>query len=178
MVTGHVFIATSLDGFIARNDGDIQWLTSRGDPSEDHGYEKFMEGIDAIVMGRGTYEKVLSFEVWPYSKPVLVLSKTLESSKVPESLKGRVQFSSLSPQELMSFAEQNFWRRIYVDGGKVIQSFLREGLIEDMIITQIPVLLGGGRPLFASHEKEINLKHLDTRSFASGFVQSHYRVLK
>jgi len=178
MITGHVFIAPSLDGFIARKNGDIEWLLSRDDPSEDHGYESFIRNMDGIIMGRGSYEKVQTFEPWPYSKPVLVLSKLLASSPVPERLKGRVRFSDLSPRAAMDMLAKEGWRRVYVDGGQVIQSFLREGLIADMVITQIPVLIGEGRPLFGSLSADIPLTHLGTKAFPSGLVQSHYRVKK
>ncbi|MBX3033529.1 MAG: dihydrofolate reductase [Bdellovibrionaceae bacterium] len=176
MITGHVFIAASLDGFIARQDGDIEWLISRDDPAEDHGYPRFIADIDAIVMGRGSYEKVRTFEPWPYSKPVLVLSKQLATSTVPEALQGRVRFSDLSAQEAMALLEKEGCRRVYVDGGQIIQSFLREGLIEDLLITHIPVLLGAGRPLFGALDGDISLTHVSTKSFPSGLVQSHYRV--
>lgn len=176
MITGHVFIAASLDGFIARNDGDIEWLLSRDDPSEDHGYESFIRNIDGIIMGRGSYEKVRTFDSWFYNKPVLVLSKQLASSPVPEELEGLVRFSDLSPKAAMDMLAGEGWRRVYVDGGQVIQSFLREGLIADMVITHIPVLIGEGRPLFGPSDGDISLTHIETKAFASGLVQSHYRV--
>jgi dihydrofolate reductase len=178
MTTGHVFIATSLDGFIARKDSDIEWLLSRDNPSENHGYDSFIENMSGIIMGRGSYEKVRTFDTWPYSKPVLVLSKLLASSPVPEQLNGRVRFSDLSPRAAMEMLASEGWHRVYVDGGQIIQSFLREGLITDMIITQIPVLIGEGRPLFGSLNGDISLTHLETKAFASGLVQSHYRVKK
>ncbi len=101
MTTGHVFIATSLDGFIARPDGSLDWLLSRDAPGEDHGYDTFMQRIDGLVMGRGTYEAVLGFDPWPYDKPVLVLSRTLAGTPVPDHLAGRVRFADLSPAEAM-----------------------------------------------------------------------------
>lgn len=176
MITAHVFIATSLDGFIAKSDGDIEWLLTRDDPSEDHGYNRFVETVDGIVMGRGTYEKVAAFDEWYYSKPVIVLSKTLTNLDVPERLKDKVKILNSNPREAMhSLAKEN-WKRVYVDGGQLIQSFLREGLIEDMIITKVPVLLGQGRSLFGSLKEDISLEHISTISFPSGLVQSHYRV--
>ncbi|CAI0713131.1 Uncharacterised protein [Serratia quinivorans] len=102
MVTTHVFIATSLDGYIARQDGDIEWLLQRDDPSEDHGFDAFIADKDMIVMGRGTYEKVLSFDSWPYDLPVVVLSKQLANEPVPLPLKGKVQFSDLAPKHLIT----------------------------------------------------------------------------
>lgn len=176
MPTGHVFIATSLDGFIARADGDIGWLVARDDPSEDHGYPAFIGDKDMIVMGRGTYEKALSFDAWPYELPVLVLSRQLADTPVPDALKGRVRFSSGSPEEAMAELARLGKRRVYVDGGQLVQSFLRAGLITDMVITQVPVLIGAGKPLFGALPHDIDLHLVSSRSFPSGLVQSCYRV--
>ncbi|NWK87822.1 dihydrofolate reductase family protein [Raoultella terrigena] len=176
MVTTHVFIAASLDGYIARQDGNIGWLLQRDDPTEDHGYMAFIADKDWIVMGRGTYEKVLAFDEWPYDRPVLVLSRQLADTPVPEALKGKVQFSRRAPKEVLDdLAAQNA-HRVYIDGGQLIQSFLREGLVADIIITTVPVLLGSGKPLFGSLPQDIDLTLLSSRSFPSGLVQSHYRL--
>ena len=177
MVSTHVFIAVSLDGYIARQDGDIGWLLQRDDPTEDHGYTAFIADKEWIVMGRGSYEKVLTFKEWPYDRPVLVLSRQLADTPVPEALKGKVQFSRLTPKDVLSdLAAQNV-QRVYLDGGQVIQSFLREGLVADIVITTVPVLLGSGKPLFGSLPQDINLTLLSSRSFPSGLVQSHYRLM-
>lgn len=178
MITAHVFIAVSLDGFIARHDGDISWLLQRDDPAEDHGYTDFIADKDVIVMGRGSYAKVVTFDKWPYDRPVIVLSKQLAGSRVPEELEGKVQFSGLDPRELLEDLEGQNFRRVYVDGGQVIQSFLRGGLIHDMVITTIPVLIGGGRPLFGYLAQDIDLELVWSRTFPSGLVQSSYRLLK
>lgn len=176
MITAHVFIAISLDGFIARHDGDIAWLLQRDDPTEDHGYPAFIADKDVIVMGRGSYEKALSSDPWPYDRPVVVLSHKLACAPVPEALQGKVRFSTRAPREEMeALAAQNV-RRVYVDGGQVVQSFLREGLIADMVITTIPVLIGSGRPLFGALSRDIDLKLVSSRSFPSGLVQSSYRL--
>ena len=176
MITGHVFIATSLDGFIAKPDGDIKWLLERDDPSEDHGYNSFIENVDGIVMGRGTYEKVIAMDDWYYTKPVIVMSKSLSPSSVPERLKEKVKILNLTPNEVMNYLAKEGWKRVYVDGGQVIQSFLKENLIEDMVITKVPVLIGQGRPLFGNLKEDISLRHLKTISFPSGLVQSHYKL--
>ncbi len=177
MVSTHVFIAVSLDGYIARQDGDIDWLLQRDDPTEDHGYTAFIADKEWIVMGRGSYEKVLTFKEWPYDRPVLVLSRQLADTPVPEALKGKLQFSRLTPKDVLNdLAAQNV-QRVYLDGGQVIQSFLREGLVADMVITTVPVLLGSGKPLFGSLSRDINLTLLSSRSFPSGLVQSHYRLM-
>lgn len=176
MPTAHVFIATSLDGFIARADGDIGWLLQRDDPTEDHGYSAFIADKDLIVMGRGSYEKALTFDQWPYDLPVLVLSEKLADAPVPEALKGKLRFSNRTPKDTMNeLARQNV-RRVYVDGGQLVQSFLRDGLIADLVITSVPVLIGSGRSLFGALPQDIDLKLVSSRSFPSGLVQSSYRL--
>jgi dihydrofolate reductase len=176
MITAHVFIATSLDGFIARQDGDIDWLLQRDDPAEDHGYAAFIADKDMIVMGRGSYEKALTLDAWPYDRPVLVLSKQLADTPVPEALQGKVRFASHAPKDAMAtLAGQNV-RRVYVDGGRLVQSFLRDGLVADLVVTTVPVLIGSGRPLFGTLAHDIDLKLVSSRSFASGLVQSTYRL--
>jgi dihydrofolate reductase len=177
MITAHVFIAISLDGFIARQDGDIAWLLERDDPTEDHGYTAFIADKDTIVMGRGSYEKALTFDPWPYDRPVVVLSKQLADTAVPEELTGKVRFYAAAPKEVMAELAAQKVRRIYVDGGRVVQSFLRDGLITDMVITTVPVLIGSGRPLFGALCQDIDLELVSSRSFPSGLVQSSYRLI-
>ena len=176
MPSAHVFIATSLDGFIARRNDDIDWLTGFSSLGEDHGYDTHIARMDGIIMGRGTYEKVATFDQWYYEKPVLVLSRSLDPATVPAQLTGKVEFIAATPAEAMDLAASRGWNRIYADGGKLIQSFLRAGFVEDLIISRIPILLGDGIPLFGPLEQDIVLDHLETKSFPSGLVQSHYRV--
>lgn len=176
MVTAHVFIATSLDGFIARPDGDIDWLLQRDAPDEDHGYADFIADKDLIVMGRGTYEKVLTLGSWAYDRPVLVLSQQLADTAVPDALEGKVRFSGSCPRELMDTLAAQGVQRVYVDGGQLVQSFLRDGLIADMVISTVPVLLGSGRRLFGALSGDIDWTLLSSRSFPSGLVQSSYRL--
>jgi dihydrofolate reductase len=178
VISGHVFIAASLDGFIAREDGDIGWLLERDDPAEDHGLDRFMAGIDAVVMGRGTFEAVRDLEPWFYARPVLVLSASLADRPIPARLADKVSVSKASPAAAMAMLEARGVRRVYVDGGRVIQSFLGLGLIADMIVTRVPVLLGSGRPLFGPLAADIALVHEETVSFPSGLVQSRYRVAR
>lgn len=175
MTTAHVFIATSLDGYIARADGDIGWLLARDDPSEDHGYDAFIADKDLVVMGRGSYEKVCTFDQWPYTLPVLVLSKQLAGSAVPPALHGKLRFADLAPAALMDELASQGVRRIYLDGGRLLQSFLRAGLVADMVITTVPVLIGAGRPLFGELAQDVGLQLVASRSFPSGLVQSTYR---
>lgn len=177
MTTAHVFIATSLDGYIARHDGDIEWLLQRDDPAEDHGYNDFIADKDMIVMGRGCYEKVLTFDTWHYTLPVLVLSGQLAGTPVPERLQGKVRFADLAPAAAMAQLAREGVRRVYLDGGQLVQSFLREGLVADMVVTTVPVLIGGGRPLFGALERDIGLQLVSSKAFASGLVQSAYRVV-
>lgn len=129
-------------------------------------------------MGRGTFEAVKGIEPWFYEKTVLVLSRTLASSDVPQSLRSRVEIVNVSPNEAMMIAEERGWRGVYIDGGAVIQSFLRDGLIEDMVISRVRVLIGEGLPSFGALDADVALEHLETTSFPSGLVQSHYRVRK
>lgn len=176
MTRGHVFIATSLDGFIARPDGSLDWLLSRDDPTEDHGYDAFIAGMDCIIMGRGSFDAVRGFLDWPYTLPVLVLSQQLAHQAVPKDLKGKVTFAAHSPEQAMRHLADNGHRNVYVDGGQIVQSFLRAGLIDSLTITTAPVLIGQGRPLFGTLPKDIPLRHKATRSFPSGIVQSTWAV--
>ena len=173
-----VYIATSLDGFIARTNGDVDWLqgSSRGG-GEDYGYEGFMASVDALVMGRNTFEKVLTFDRWPYgSKRVVVLSH--HSLDIPTELASSVEASSSDPTELLSSLEQQGIGHVYIDGGKTVQSFLRAGLIDELIITRIPRLIGDGIPLFGLLDRDVVLKHIGTQSYDSGLVQSRYEVVQ
>ncbi|AMR80587.1 dihydrofolate reductase family protein [Cupriavidus nantongensis] len=178
MITGHVFIATSLDGFIARPDGDIGWLLERDDPAEDHGYNDFIADKGAIVMGRGSFEKIITMGEWAYDRPVLVLSRQLAGKPVPDALQGKVRFCDSTPQDAMAQLAAEGVQRVYVDGGQVVQSFLREGLIADMVVTTVPVLIGAGRPLFGALPHDVSLRLESSRHFPSGLVQSAYRVLR
>jgi dihydrofolate reductase len=174
LITGHIFIATSLDGYIARPDGTLDWLLSRDDPTEDHGYDAFIATMDCIVMGRGTFESVLQFPDWPYTLPVLVLSKTMKT--LPAHLTGTATLTDLPPKQAMQLLATQGHRRAYIDGGQIIQSFLCNGLITEMTITMAPVLIGAGRPLFGTLSKDIPLAHQTTKAFPSGLLQSTWRV--
>ncbi len=176
MITGHVFIATSVDGFIARENGDIGWLLERDAPTEDHGYDAFIADKDVIVMGRGSFDGIRHVTPWPYNRPVLVLSASLSERDLPQELSGKVRISASAPADAMALLQAEGRRRAYVDGGQIVQAFLRAGLIADMVITQVPILLGSGRRLFGSIPSDIPLIHQATRTFPSGLVQSQYRV--
>lgn len=172
-----VYIATSLDGFIARTNGEIDWLAGgEGDEAgEDYGYQKFIESVDYLVMGRNTYELVLSFGEWPYTgTPVVVLSS--RNLEIPDRLAGAVEWMSGSPHEVASRLAERGAQHLYIDGGQTIQGFLAAGLIQQLIITRVPVLIGDGIPLFGPLPHDIQWRHLETRTFATGLVQSRYEV--
>jgi dihydrofolate reductase len=167
-----VFIATSLDGFIARLDGGLDWLPESCEP---HGYDEFIATVDAIVIGRKTYETVLSFGGWPYGKkPVVVLSSTMSELKVPE---GAVcDLMAGEPHEIIARLTEQGMKHLYIDGGITIQRFIEAALIQRVTITRIPVLLGSGIPLFGPLSHDVKFQHVATRSFPSGIVQSEYVI--
>lgn len=181
-MTGHlpsaeVFIATSMNGFIARPDGDIDWLTSRPVPEgEDFGYAAFQDGIGAMVMGRESFEKVLTFPDWPYKVPVTVLSRTPEKVSILAPLKDKVRVSGKSPHDVLLDLGAEGVTRVYIDGGQTIRSFLADGLVRRVIVTLIPVLLGEGRPLWGHGSGDMNLTLVTTRHWENGFVQMEYRA--
>lgn len=165
-----VYIGTSLDGFIARSDGNIDWLIPYGNDDLNQAYIEFAKGIDAIVMGSGTYEKVLSFPEWPYDKPVFVLSSRLETP--PE---GRdVTFLSMKPRQVLDHLSSRGYSSLYIDGGKVIQAFLAEDLIDRLIIGWVPVLIGRGIPLFGALRSDLRFNHVRAEVFSNGIVQCYY----
>jgi dihydrofolate reductase len=167
-----VFIGTSLDGFIARANGSFDFLPPGG--GEPHGYAEFMATVDALVMGRKTFETVLAFDAWPFpDKPVFVLS-THPLAPAPSG--AVVEHMSGDPAAIVSQLEARGIQHIYVDGGITIQRFLRAGLIQRLIITRVPVLIGEGIPLFGPLERDIALTHVATRQYQSGLVQSEYLV--
>lgn len=175
-ITGHVFIATSLDGLIARDDGDLDWLMQQAVDGEDHGYDAFIANMDGVVMGSESFRKVMGFPEWPYDKPVIVMSQSLSPEDLPTALADRVRITRATPGRLMEALAEEGWSRVYVDGGALIQSFLRAGLINTMTITRVPVLIGSGRPLFGPLVTDIPLTTLETRCFRSGLVSTTYRV--
>ena len=168
-----VFVGTSVDGFIARANGDLDWLPPGG--GEPHGYDEFMATVDALVIGRKTFETVLGFDEWPYSeKPVFVLSTRKLAAAPPGAV---VEHMSGDPIEIVSQLTARGIEHIYVDGGITIQRFLRAGLIQRLVITRVPVLIGEGVPLFGPLMRDIHLEHVATRQYASGLVSSEYVVV-
>jgi dihydrofolate reductase len=167
-----VFVGASVYGFIARANGDLDWLPEGG--GEPHGYDEFMATVDALVIGRNTFETVLRFETWPYgSKPVFVLSTRALHSAPPGAV---VERMSGDPAEILSRLALIGMRHVYVDGGITVQRFLRAGLVQRLIITRVPVLIGDGIPLFGTLPTDTRLRHISTRTFPSGLVQSEYHI--
>jgi dihydrofolate reductase len=168
-----VFIGTSVDGYIARLNDGLDFLPADG--GEPHGYDEFMAGIDALVIGRKTFETVLAFPVWPYGgKRVVVLSsRPLDLS----AARGVVEQMAGSPAEIVARLVAEGVRHVYVDGGVTIQRFLRAGLVQRLIITRVPVLIGEGIPLFGALPQDIRLRHVATQSYASGLVKTEYEVI-
>lgn len=173
-----VFIATSLDGFIADKKGGIAWLHSIPNPDHiDMGYSEFMTQMDALVMGRTTFETVCSFDMeWPYQVPVFVLSNTL--TELPETVRGKAHLVCGTPAEILKQIHQKGFFRLYIDGGATIQGFLKEDLIDELVITIIPVLLGGGTPLFSELQAPLEFECTATIVFLDRIVQNHFRRRK
>lgn len=173
-----VFIATSLDGFIARKNGELDWLDAANaavPDGEDCGYHSFMQTVDALVMGRKTYEKVISFGEWPYGdKAVTVMSSN--PITLPDDAPNTVRHSSEEPRVLCARLLREGVNHVYVDGGNTIQRFLADGLVDDIIITLIPTLLGEGIPLFGPLPTDTALMCVGVKAFEFGFVQVRYRV--
>jgi dihydrofolate reductase len=177
--TGSVFLGMSVDGFIARLDGDLSFLTGGGDaggaPDDgeggDFGFAEFVSGIDAIVMGRSTYEFIKPFEDWPYrGKPVHVLSTTLAADADP-----RITVHRSLEDAVAAFGSAGY-RRVYVDGGRTVHDFLAAGLIGDLTLSRVPVLIGTGHTPFGELPADVLLEHVRTQTFPGGMVQSTYRV--
>jgi dihydrofolate reductase len=170
-----VFIGTSLDGFIARHNGEYDFLPADG--GEPHGYDEFIATVDALVIGRKTFETVLAFPEWPYGdRQVIVLSsrRPLDFSTVRG---GRVEQMSGNPAEIIARLAARGFKHFYVDGGLTVQGFLRAGLVQRITITRVPVLIGDGIPLFGSLPHDVQLRHIATQSYASGLVKSEYEVV-
>ena len=174
-----VYMAISLDGFIARPDGDVAWLDSF-EPlpeGEDAGFAAFFDSVDVLVMGRGSFEKVLTFTPWPYgTKPVVVMSRSLP--EVPEALQDTVTIETASPPDLLDKLATRGYQHVYLDGGQLVQSFLQHGLVDEMTLTTMPILIGKGIPLFGELAQDIRLRRLNTQAWDNGMVQTHYEVLR
>ena len=170
-----VFVGMSVDGFIARATGAFDFLPAGG--GEPHGYKEFIASVDTIVIGRNTFEIVLPFDPWPYAEKrvVILSSRPLDLTAVKG---GKVEQMSGTPAEIVAKLAATGAEHLYIDGGVTVQRFLRAGLIQRLIITRVPVLIGEGIPLFGSLPHDVKLEHVATRSYPSGLVQSEYLVAK
>jgi dihydrofolate reductase len=167
-------VGTSLDGFIARRNSDFDFLPEGG--GEPHGYEEFMASVDVLVIGRNTYEKVMTLESWPYAgKRVVVLSS--RQLDIPSVRGEQIEAMSGTPREIVGRLEATGATHAYIDGGITVQGFLRDRLIQRLVITRVPVLIGEGIPLFGSLPQDIRLRHLQTTTYLTGLVKSEYEVL-
>ncbi len=174
------YIAQSLDGYIARPDGDIAWLDEidHHDQDGDYGWADFISTVDCIAMGRHSYEKVLSFGEWPYALPVYVLSShTAYRAEPPEDKNpGAASFLSGSPKEILEQLQNRVHSSVYIDGGQTICRFIDAALLNEMIISTVPVLLGSGIPLFGKLRTGAQLSLRQSVEYKSGLVKSHYTV--
>lgn len=168
-----VFIATSLDGYIADRNGEIAWLLSLPNPdNDDMGYKEFISSVDALVMGRNTFEVVCGFDEWYYQKHVFVLSSSM--TEIPEKFTDKASLVKGSLKDVLKEIHGKGFHNLYIDGGKTIQSFLKEDLIDEMIITLIPYLLGGGIPLFGDLPEIMKFECTDTKIFLNSVVQNRF----
>ncbi len=168
-----VYIATSLDGYIARKDGNLDWLMESPNPDKsDYGFSAFLDRIDGLLMGRSTFETVVGFGQWPYTKPVFVLSSTMK--KLPDGYQDKARIVNGDLRDVIKSLNKDGIKKIYVDGGKTIQSLLELDLIDEMIITRVPILLGSGIPLFGDMKNEIKFRLVDTEILNKDLVRSTY----
>jgi dihydrofolate reductase len=177
MMKCSVFIATSLDGYIADSEGGIDWLASANLEGEDYGYQVFADATDVLIMGRNTFEKVMSFPQWPYGdKPVVVVSRAM--AQLPDTTPSSVELTHEEPHELIAKLQQRGFEHAYIDGGQLIQSFLAQGLIHSMTLTTLPMTLGAGIPLFQANGKALlqTWQLQGQQAFENGVVQSVYQM--
>ncbi|TQO37434.1 dihydrofolate reductase [Arenibacter algicola] len=170
-----VFIGASLDGYIADRNGGLNWLTAIPNPEQsDMGYTEFMGQVDALVMGRKTFETVCGFEGdWPYAKPIFIVSRTLDT--IAEEYRDKAELVKGSLVQILEKIHNKGYHRLYIDGGVTIQNFLKEDLIDEITITTIPIVLGGGSALFSVLPKELEFTLVESKIFLNQLVQSHYR---
>ena len=173
-MTVSVFVGTSVDGFIARSNGSFDFLPADG--GEPHGYDEFIAAVDALVIGRNTFETVLALPTWPYGqKRVVVLSsRSINFSAVRG---GVVEQMAGSPADIVAKLAATGAHHLYVDGGITVQRFLRAGMVQNITITRVPVLIGDGIPLFGALPRDLRLRHVATQQYPSGLVKSEYQVL-
>ncbi|OLT54683.1 dihydrofolate reductase family protein [Cellulosimicrobium sp. CUA-896] len=175
MATFHAFLGCSIDGFIAGPDDDIGWLVAFDDVLGETGYDDFFGSVDAVVMGRRSYEVISASGPGFYgTTPVHVLSQTLPSGPRPRLGESAVTVHPDVPALQTALAEAGV-ARAYVDGGRTVQGFLSAGLLSDIVITRVPVLVGDGIPLFGPVPAPIPAELVESRVLGAGAVQSVYR---
>lgn len=169
-----VYIATSLDGYIADKDNNIEWLHDIPNPDgDDFGYQAFIDDIDALIIGRNTLDTIMGFDCdWPYSKPVFVLSNTMVT--VPQSYVGKVSLIKGDLTTVIKELNHAGFNNLYIDGGVTIQNFLKEDLIDELRITTIPILLGAGVSLFGELASPLKFKHVKAQRYLDCLVMNHF----
>lgn len=180
-----VFIATSTDGYIAKEDGNVDWLHTAGNPEADMGdqadmgFNDYISSVDCMIMGRKCMEVIanmnLTDEQWPYGDiRIITLSHTMRNP--PSGVEGRVEMYSGDILELIAELEKSGFKHAYIDGGQTIQAFINLQLINEITITQVPILLGKGIPLFAETFKDIKLENCQAHAFPNDYIQLKYKV--
>lgn len=173
-----VFVGVSVDGFLARSNGAVDFLPDEG--GESHGFEEFWASVDVVVIGRNTYEWVYNYGGWVYGKKRIVVlsSRTLDFTEVRQRASDvNVEQITGEPAEVVAKLEASGVKHAYIDGGVTIQRFLRAGLIQRLIVTRVPVLIGQGIPLFGTLPHDIKLRHVATQTYATGLVKTEYEVV-
>jgi dihydrofolate reductase len=174
-MTVSVFVGTSLDGFIARRSGSFDFLPEGG--GEPHGYTEFMATVDAVVMGRNTWDVVLGLGAWPFADKRVVVLSTRPVDLTPAAGHPVEQMAG-TPAEIVAKLAASGAHHLYVDGGITVQRFLQAGLVDRITITRVPVLIGDGIPLFGALPRDVRLRHVATQQYKSGLVKSEYEVLR
>ena len=171
------YLASSLDGYIADSDGGVDWLNSLPNPDKsDFGFSDFMNSIDALLMGANTFKTVQSFGMWPYTKPVFVLSNSIK--KIPDGFEDKIELLKGELKDVLKDLKKKGFENIYADGGVVVKDCLSQNILDEIIITRVPVSLGSGVSLFPLSEISLNFEHLGTEVLGVGLVKSRYQIQK
>ena len=170
-----VYIATTLEGYITRPEGELDWLIDPDfvDEGEDYGFTKLLDSVSCVVMGRHTFESLMNAHEWPCGNKRLVVM-TQSMSELPEHTPETVELFAGEPAELVNKLALEGESKVFLDGGQLIRSFNAKGLVDRLILTRVPVLIGSGVPLFGALKTDIKWKHIRTQSYKSGLVQSEY----
>ena len=171
------YLASSLDGYIADSNGSVDWLNTLPNPDKsDFGFSDFLSSVDALLMGANTFRTVQSFGMWPYTKPVFVLSNSIK--EIPEGFQDKIELVKGKVEYVLKELEKKGFENIYADGGDVVKECLNQNILDEIIITRVPVSLGSGISLFPSSEASLNYEHLGTEVLGVGLVKSHYKIQK